>query len=97
MTDTSTRRWLITGASTGFGRTLAEELPARGEKVCGTVRRAEDAAVLEARGIAAVRLDVDHTEAAEPAVAEAIARLSGIDVLVNNAGYGLMGAIGQAV
>jgi NAD(P)-dependent dehydrogenase (short-subunit alcohol dehydrogenase family) len=93
MADTNARRWLITGASTGFGRTLARELVARGEAVCGTVRREAQIAELEADGIAAVLLDVDDEARVTPAVAEALAKLGGIDVLVNNAGYGLMGAI----
>jgi NAD(P)-dependent dehydrogenase (short-subunit alcohol dehydrogenase family) len=93
MADKTGRRWLITGASTGFGRTLAQELVRRGEKVCGTVRRAEQVAELEAEGIAAVLLDVNDEARVAPAIAEAIAKLGGIDVLVNNAGYGLMGAI----
>ena len=93
MSDTKSRRWFITGISSGFGRTLATELVRRGEKVCGTVRREDQIAELEAEGVATVLLDVNDAARAGPAVAEAIERLGGIDVLVNNAGYGLMGAI----
>ena len=93
MSDTKSRRWFITGISSGFGRTLATELVRRGEKVCGTVRRQDQIAELEAEGVATVLLDVNDAARAGPAVAEAIERLGGIDVLVNNAGYGLMGAI----
>jgi NAD(P)-dependent dehydrogenase (short-subunit alcohol dehydrogenase family) len=93
MAQNAARRWFITGVSTGFGRVLALELVRRGEKVAGTVRKPEQVAALEEAGIAAILLDVNDAERAAPAVAEAIARIGGIDVLVNNAGYGLMAAI----
>ena len=89
----SDRRWLITGVSTGLGRALALELVRRGERVAGTIRNPAQAAELEASGVAPIMLDVNDAKRVAPAVAEAIARLGGIDVLVNNAGYGLMGAI----
>ena len=90
---TETRRWFITGVSTGFGRTLARQVVVRGDTVVGTVRRHEQIAELAAEGIAAVVLDVTDGARIVPAIAEAIAIQGGIDFLVNNAGYGLMGAI----
>ena len=86
------RRWFITGVSTGFGRELARVLVAAGNPVVGTVRREEQRAELEAEGIGAVLMDVNdpaQVEAAAPAVR---ARLGGVDVLVNNAGFGQTGA-----
>lgn len=91
--DTKPRRWLITGVSSGFGRIMAFELVRRGDKVAGTVRKVEQLAELEAAGIAGILLDLADPKQAAPAVAEASARLGGIDVIVNNAGYGLMAAI----
>jgi NAD(P)-dependent dehydrogenase (short-subunit alcohol dehydrogenase family) len=93
MTNHKVRRWFITGVSSGFGRFLALELVRRNERVVGTVRKREQAAELEAAGVSVVLLDVNDPKRAEPALAEGIAALGGIDVLVNNAGYGLMGAI----
>jgi NAD(P)-dependent dehydrogenase (short-subunit alcohol dehydrogenase family) len=91
--NVGSRRWFITGASTGFGRVMARELVARGERVVGTVRNALQIQELAAEGISAVLLDITHRARIGPAFAEAEAMLDGIDVLVNNAGYGLMGAI----
>jgi NAD(P)-dependent dehydrogenase (short-subunit alcohol dehydrogenase family) len=87
------RRWFVTGVSTGFGRILATEIVKRGERVVGTVRDTRHVAALEDAGISTVLLDVNDAARAGPAVAEAVQRLGGLDVLVNNAGFGLMGAI----
>jgi NAD(P)-dependent dehydrogenase (short-subunit alcohol dehydrogenase family) len=91
MTNTS-RRWLITGASTGFGRALAEAVLAAGDAVVATARHPAALDDLAAHP-AATTLALDVTDAAQvdAAVAEAIAS-GGIDVLVNNAGHGLVGA-----
>ena len=91
--------WLITGVSSGIGRALAEAALARGDSVCGTVRQiaARDAFVALAPGRAsALILDVAASAAIAPAVAEAEARLGQIDVLVNNAGFGMAGAIEES-
>jgi NAD(P)-dependent dehydrogenase (short-subunit alcohol dehydrogenase family) len=87
------RRWLITGASTGFGRILAGEVAKRGDRVVGTVRNSEHVAELKAAGVSTVLLDVNDAARSVPAVAEAVGLLGGLDILVNNAGFGLMGAI----
>lgn len=87
------RRWFITGVSTGFGRVMARELVARGDQVVGTVRNPAQIAELDAEGVESVLLDLSDRASIEPAIAEALAKFGGIDVVVNNAGYGLMGAI----
>lgn len=96
MPTSNTRTWFITGVSTGFGRELAKAVLDRGEAVIGTVRKPEQRAEFEAlapqraRGI---ELDVTQAERIAPAVKEALAKAGRIDVLVNNAGYGLFGAV----
>lgn len=93
MQDDTNLRWFITGASTGFGRELARYALAKGDKVVGTVRKETQIAELEAEGIGALLLDVREDAAIAPAAEEAIAKLGGVDVVVNNAGYGLMGPV----
>jgi NAD(P)-dependent dehydrogenase (short-subunit alcohol dehydrogenase family) len=92
MTETS-RRWLITGASTGFGRALAEAVLAAGDGVIATARNPAALTDLAAHPAATVlALDVTDTAQVGAAVEEAIAS-GGVDVLVNNAGHGLVGAL----
>ena len=90
----SPRTWLITGCSTGFGRALAEILIARGERVFATARdpRSLDDLVAGHDNAQALRLDVTVPADIEAAAAAA-ERAGGIDVLVNNAGYGYLTAI----
>ncbi|MET0920526.1 MAG: SDR family oxidoreductase [Acidimicrobiia bacterium] len=88
--------WFITGTSTGIGRALAEELLAAGHSVVATARNPESLADLAGATpdrLAAVRLDVTSPEEITAAVDAAIARFGRIDVVVNNAGYGLIGAL----
>lgn len=92
----SDRVWFITGASTGFGRILAEEVLKRGEKVVATARKVEQVKDLEEKypGKAlAVILDVTKQEQVDAALAKTLERFGHVDVLVNNAGYGVAGAI----
>ncbi|WP_343615750.1 SDR family NAD(P)-dependent oxidoreductase [Novosphingobium sp.] len=83
--------WFITGISRGFGRIMAEELLARGHTVVGTTRDGR-APMLHDR-LTVFRLDVRDADQADAVLAEAVATTGGIDVLVNNAGYGLVGAV----
>lgn len=88
--------WFITGTSSGFGRALAEEVLAKGERVVATARKPEvlrDLVEKYPDTARAVRLDVTNTEDAKSAVREAVKEFGRIDVLVNNAGYALVGAI----
>lgn len=90
------RVWLITGASSGFGRELALAALAAGDTVVAAARRAAPLADLVAAhpGRAeAVSLDVTDQAGAARVVADAVARHGRIDVLVNNAGRGLVGAV----
>jgi NADP-dependent 3-hydroxy acid dehydrogenase YdfG len=96
MTD---KVWLITGASTGLGRVLAEQVLAAGGQVAATARKPEQLSLLrEKYGQAAfpLALDVTEPESVEDAVAQVQVHFGRIDVLVNNAGYGLVGAIEEA-
>lgn len=90
--------WLITGASRGFGALVTERALAQGDAVVATARNA--AAVTERFGehpnLLAVALDVTDEQMAFAAVKAAIERFGKIDVLLNNAGFGLMGAVEEA-
>jgi NAD(P)-dependent dehydrogenase (short-subunit alcohol dehydrogenase family) len=91
--------WLITGVSAGLGQALAKAALARGDKVAGTVRTPEALAAFEA--LAPHRafgflLDVTDETAAHEVAAKAEVATGGLDVLVNNAGYGLVGAVEEA-
>lgn len=90
----SPRTWLITGCSTGIGRALAEVLIARGEHVVATARKPESLADLVAGhdNARALKLDVTVSADVEAATSE-VERAGGVDVLVNNAGYGYLTAI----
>jgi NAD(P)-dependent dehydrogenase (short-subunit alcohol dehydrogenase family) len=88
--------WFITGASSGFGRALAEAVVARGDYLVATARRVnllEPLTAKAAEQVLVLPLDVTDPEAAAPAVEAAIARFGRIDVLVNNAGYGVVGGV----
>ncbi|MEW2294512.1 oxidoreductase [Streptomyces sp. NPDC006743] len=87
--------WLVTGASSGFGRAIAEAAVAAGDIVVGAARRPEALADLLAAHpdqVEALALDVADTAAAEAAVRDVLARHGRIDVLVNNAGRTHVGA-----
>ncbi|HEY9799665.1 MAG TPA: oxidoreductase [Leptolyngbyaceae cyanobacterium] len=88
--------YLITGTSTGFGRALAEAVLERGDKVVLTARKPEQVAGLaqaNQENAIAIRLDVTNAAEREAAVQAAIERFGRIDVLVNNAGVGSLGAV----
>jgi NAD(P)-dependent dehydrogenase (short-subunit alcohol dehydrogenase family) len=96
MTQSIQRVWFITGASTGFGRILAEEVLRTGGKVVATARKLDKVADLEAKypkAAKAFALDVTDAGQVDSVVTQAFAHFGQVDVLVNNAGYGVAGAI----
>jgi len=90
--------WFITGASRGFGVLMAKDALARGDSVVATARNPQSVtdALGEHPNLLAVRLDVTQEAAAVLAARAAVERFGRIDVLVNNAGYGLLGAVEEA-
>ncbi|QMS86254.1 SDR family NAD(P)-dependent oxidoreductase (plasmid) [Nostoc edaphicum CCNP1411] len=95
-TTSQNRVWFITGISSGFGKALADTVLERGDYVFGTVRQErqirdfEDSAPGRAFG---VQVDVTKPKDVHAGVETAIASFGRIDVLVNNAGYALLGAV----
>lgn len=91
----SERVWFITGASRGLGAELVKAALAAGDRVVATARNPQS--VEEAFGasdlLLPLALDVTREESVASAVDAAIARFGRIDVLVNNAGYGVVGAV----
>ena len=88
--------WLITGCSTGLGRALAEAVIGAGHNAVVTARdvtRVADLADAKPERVFAVALDVTRPEQVASAVQQAQERFGGVDVLVNNAGYGYRGAV----
>ncbi len=84
---------LITGCSSGIGRALADAFRQAGHEVWATARKSEDVAALAAAGFTAVQLDVNDGDALQQ-LAERIERHpAGLDILINNAGYGAMGPL----
>jgi NAD(P)-dependent dehydrogenase (short-subunit alcohol dehydrogenase family) len=89
-----TRKWLITGVSTGLGRAFAQAALAAGHTVAGTVRSEEDLRAFEGLkpGYAHGRIvDVTDSDAVSTVVAELEQTIGPLDVVVANAGYGLEG------
>jgi NAD(P)-dependent dehydrogenase (short-subunit alcohol dehydrogenase family) len=84
---------LITGCSSGIGRATAEHLAGQGFDVYATARRVDSLADLEAKGCRTLALDVTDDASARAAVERVESEAGGIDVLVNNAGYGRSGAV----
>jgi NAD(P)-dependent dehydrogenase (short-subunit alcohol dehydrogenase family) len=92
---TDARTWLITGASSGFGRAMTERLLQRGDRVAATARTPEGLSDLVATygdRLWTAALDVRDTAALRVVVERAFADLGRIDVIVSNAGRGLFGA-----
>ena len=91
--------WFITGASTGFGRELAQQTLRAGYKVVATARKPEQIADLKAQypdTALTLSLDVTNQASVDAAVSSSIEHFGRVDVVVNNAGYGIAGAIEEA-
>ncbi|SEW27795.1 NADP-dependent 3-hydroxy acid dehydrogenase YdfG [Chitinophaga sp. YR573] len=93
-----TKVWFITGASRGFGLEIAKAALANGDKVVATVRSQPEklSGEISNDNLHVVTLDVTNEEEAKHAVKQAIDHFGRIDVLVNNAGFGLLGAVEEA-
>jgi len=100
MTENNNQKvWFITGCSTGFGREMAKQLLESGAKVVVTARDAAkvaDLAAIKSENALALALDVTNQSQVDAAVAKAEEHFGGIDVLVNNAGFGYFGAIEES-
>lgn len=93
------KTWLITGCSSGFGKVLADAVLARDDHPVATARDPDALRDLTNRYPDSVRttaLDVTKAGAAAAAVAQTEEAFGGPDVLVNNAGFGFVGAVGEA-
>lgn len=91
--------WFITGSSRGFGRIWAEAALQRGDKVAATARNIDALAPLKAKykdQVLLLTLDVTAPEQITAAVAAAFDYFGRVDILINNAGYALMGTIEEA-
>jgi NAD(P)-dependent dehydrogenase (short-subunit alcohol dehydrogenase family) len=90
------KTWFITGSARGFGRLWAEGALTRGDKVAASVRNPDSiAGLVESYGdqVLPLRVDVTDRDAVFEAVATAHGRFGRLDVILSNAGYGLMGAV----
>ncbi len=90
-----TRTWFITGASSGLGLEMTQQLLAQGDTVIATLRRPGTLTQLEQKyreRLDTVQLDLVEPESIVSAVERAFERHGRIDVIVSNAGYGLFGA-----
>jgi NAD(P)-dependent dehydrogenase (short-subunit alcohol dehydrogenase family) len=90
-----TKTWFVTGASRGLGRAFVEAALGRGDRVAATARDPRDLADLTAPQdrLLALPLDVTDAAAADAAVRAAVDRFGRLDVVVNNAGHGVRGAV----
>lgn len=91
--------WFITGTSRGFGRVWAEAALKRGDKVVATARKLKSIADLQEKykdNVLTLEMDVTKPEQVKKAVAEAHAHFGRLDIVLNNAGYSLVGTIEEA-
>ena len=88
------KNWFITGASRGFGALITEAVLASGDTVVATAR--DPSSMADHPRLLKLTLDVTNEEQARDAAAKGIETFGHIDVLVNNAGYGLLGAVEEA-
>ncbi len=84
---------LITGCSSGIGRALAERFRDAGYEVWATARKADDVSRLDTAGFTGRQLDVNDAQALQGLSEEIQALHGGLDILINNAGYGAMGPL----
>ncbi|EFA81816.1 hypothetical protein PPL_05048 [Heterostelium album PN500] len=92
------RIWYITGISQGLGLTLVRECLLNGDKVVGTTRNPDvqelkDIASEHSESFMVLKVDLTNEDAVKDSIDQTIKRFGGIDVVVNNAGYGLLGSL----
>lgn len=85
--------WFITGASSGFGQAFATYALSRGYNVVATARDAAKITVRDSERVLPLSLDVDKAGDAQRALDAATRRFGGVDVIINNAGFGIVGAV----
>ena len=98
-TSTPEKIWFITGSSRGFGRIWAEAALERGDKVVATARDADSIMPLKEKygsSVLTLSLDITNEEQVSTAVKTAFEYFGRLDVVVNNAGYSLVGTIEEA-
>lgn len=95
MENSNQKVWYITGASKGLGLALAKQLLSEGKKVAATSRSIEDLkeAVGENENFLPLAVNILSEESVEESIKNTVERFGSIDVVVNNAGYGLAGAL----
>jgi NAD(P)-dependent dehydrogenase (short-subunit alcohol dehydrogenase family) len=91
-----TTTWFITGTSSGLGRLLTEKALARGDRVAATLRRPEALDDLRGDRLWVAQLDVTDADQVRNVVDKAFTELGTIDVLVNNAGFGVFSSVEEA-
>jgi NAD(P)-dependent dehydrogenase (short-subunit alcohol dehydrogenase family) len=94
--SSTNKTWFITGTSSGFGRAFAEYAIERGHNVVASARnpdKLQQLVALAPERVLAVRLDVTRRAEVDAAIATAVHRFGRIDVLINNAGFGVIGAL----
>jgi NADP-dependent 3-hydroxy acid dehydrogenase YdfG len=99
ITSPAPKIWFITGASRGFGRVWTEAALQRGDKVAATARQLASLVDLTDKygaNVLTLALDVTNPEQVKAAVAQAHAHFGRLDVVLNNAGYSLVGTIEEA-
>jgi NADP-dependent 3-hydroxy acid dehydrogenase YdfG len=97
--EMNSKVWFITGASRGFGRVWAEAALERGDKVAATARKVDSLAGLKEKygdSVLTLELDVTKPGQAQTAIAEAYAYFGRLDIVLNNAGYSLVGTIEES-
>jgi NAD(P)-dependent dehydrogenase (short-subunit alcohol dehydrogenase family) len=98
-TASGNKVWFITGASRGFGRVWADAALKRGDKVAATARKLASIADLKEKygeNVLTLELDVTNPDQVKAAVAHAYAHFGRLDIVLNNAGYSLVGTIEEA-
>jgi len=94
------RTWFITGINSGLGRHLTGQLLEHGDRVAGTIRKegsVDDLKAIHGDRLWTAHLDVTDVAEIKTVVSRAFAELGSVDVIVNNAGYGLFGAAEEVI